>query len=91
MDYLELCILLGWQIIVFCLFVADKYKSQRGQWRISEKTLILSSFLLGSIGAILGMIICNHKTSKLKFRVLIPLSIPVNILIILLYYLILKV
>ena len=48
--------------------------------RISENALIFPAFLFGSTGAMLGMIIFNHKTSKIKFRICIPLSVIVNIL-----------
>lgn len=71
-------------IIVFLLYGIDKYRAVHGQYRISEKTLLILPFLLSSLGAMLGMIIFNHKTSKIKFRILIPLSFLENAVI---YYL----
>lgn len=68
-----------WNIFVFTLYGIDKYKAVKHRYRISEACLILPAFLLGSVGAMLGMIVFNHKTSKTKFRICIPLAFIVNI------------
>ena len=60
--------------VCFILFGMDKWKAVHGRWRIAETTLILTSFLLGGIGGLLGMIVFHHKTRKWKFRILVPLS-----------------
>ena len=73
-----------WNLAVFFVYGIDKYKARNQLHRISEKCLVLLSFLLGFIGATYGMIIFNHKTSKTKFRILIPLSAVVNTTIIIL-------
>lgn len=78
-------ILLIWNLIVFSIYGIDKYKSIHKMHRISEATLISCSYLLGSAGAIFGMIIFNHKTKKMKFRLLVPLSFFVNLAV--MYYL----
>lgn len=78
MYYFKIIILI-WNIIVFALYGIDKYKAVKGKYRISEATLILPCFVFGSLGAMLGMIAFNHKTSKTKFRICIPLSFIVNI------------
>ena len=85
-----LCILLLiWNFIVFIMYGEDKLYSKTKAHRIKEKKLIISAFLLGSIGALLGMAIFNHKTTKRKFLVLIPLSLIFNsIVIYLIIYLI---
>ena len=75
-----------WNIIVFLLYGMDKRKSIKGKWRTKEKTLILSAFLMGGIGAGFGMKIFRHKTKHIKFKILIPLAIIFNIAIIFLYY-----
>lgn len=74
-----------WNIIVIFLYAIDKQRAKRRGWRISESTLVLSAFFLGSIGAMLGMILFNHKTSKMKFRLLIPLAFLANVGIVLLF------
>ncbi len=51
----------------------DKLKAKKSARRISEKTLIVCALLFGGLGAMFGMVIFNHKTSKTKFRTLVPL------------------
>ena len=57
----------------FLLYGWDKRKAIRHQYRISEKALLLMSFLGGGIGSLAGMHVFHHKTSKRKFRILVPL------------------
>ena len=45
----------------------DKYFAIKNKRRISEKTLIITTLLGGSIGGIFGMKIFRHKTKKFKF------------------------
>ncbi len=71
---------LAWNCVVFILYGIDKYKAKHRKWRISELMLVASAYIFASIGAMLGMIVFNHKTSKTKFRVLIPLSFVFNII-----------
>ena len=75
----------AWNLAVLCLYGIDKFKAVRKMWRISETALILPTFLLGALGGVLGMIIFNHKTSKIKFRLLIPLAVMENIALIVLF------
>ena len=70
---------------VFVLYGIDKLKAVRGKHRISEKVLLTLPFFMASLGAMLGMIVFNHKTSKTKFRIIIPLSFIINILIFILF------
>ena len=69
-----LYLFLAWNILVFFLYGADKYKATHKKYRISEATLLLSALLAGGIGAALGMLAFNHKTSKPRFRALVPAS-----------------
>ncbi len=71
--------------VVFVLYGIDKLKAVRGKYRISEKVLLTLPFFMASLGAMLGMIVFNHKTSKTKFRIIIPLSFIINILIFILF------
>lgn len=68
-----------WNIIVFFTYGADKLRAKKRMRRISEQTLITSAFLFGSIGALSGMYIFRHKTRHLKFRILLPLALILNI------------
>jgi uncharacterized membrane protein YsdA (DUF1294 family) len=68
-----------WNIIVFALYGLDKYKAQKKKWRISESFLILCAFLMGSVGALLGMQILRHKTKHAKFKILVPIAFFLNL------------
>lgn len=70
--------LLGWNGLVCTLYGIDKYKALNNQWRISEKLLIESAFLMGGLGALLGMMLFRHKTKRLKFKILVPLALLLN-------------
>ena len=56
----------------FVLMLADKQKARKNRWRISERTLIGSALLGGSLGALLGMYTFRHKTKHLKFTLGVP-------------------
>ena len=64
--------------IVFLLYGIDKAKARRGSWRISEAALLLAA-VLGAPGALLGMIVFHHKTRKIKFRVIVPLILVLEL------------
>lgn len=78
-NFIILCFI--WNILVFLLYGFDKYCAKKSRRRISEKTLVLSALFEGAIGAIFAMVIFNHKTSKAKFRFLIPLFVIENFLV----------
>ena len=69
-------------IVAFVLYASDKRKAAKNQWRIKESTLIASAFLMGGLGALLGMHILRHKTQHMSFKVLVPLGLIVNIVVI---------
>lgn len=58
----------------FYLFFIDKRRARKNKHRISEKQLLLSSFLLGGIGALLGMSRFRHKTQKIVFMIIVPFT-----------------
>lgn len=59
-------------LAAFALMGIDKRRAVRHAWRISEKTLFLSAFLGGSLGALLGMRTFRHKTRHWYFVYGIP-------------------
>ncbi|MBQ7985656.1 MAG: DUF1294 domain-containing protein [Clostridia bacterium] len=73
-----LTLLAIWNVAVFMLYGIDKWCAKNDKWRISEKTLIGSAFLMGAVGAILGMKTFHHKTRKKLFSALIALAFLVN-------------
>ncbi len=68
-----------WNFIVFLIYGLDKFFARRGMRRISERTLLTLAFLMGAVGAVLGMYVFRHKTRKKKFRILIPVYLILNI------------
>ena len=56
-------------VITFFMYGVDKFKAQRGKWRISEKTLLISSFIGGAVGGFLAMQLFRHKTKHWYFNV----------------------
>lgn len=68
-----------WNLVVFFMMGIDKWKAKHDKHRISEKTLLLSCFLMGAAGGGAGMLIFHHKTRKRKFQILVPLSLVINV------------
>jgi len=64
--------LIGINVLTFLLYGIDKWKAQKGKWRIPEETLIWLAIVGGSIGALLGMYRFRHKTKHRKFTLGIP-------------------
>lgn len=77
-----LLILIIWNFIVFLFFGYDKRKAKKNERRVSEFSLLAMSFLLGGIGAFLGMYHYSHKTKKLKFKIFVPISTALTMLVI---------
>ena len=53
--------------ICFVMYAIDKRKAIKNKWRISEKTLLLFSFIGGAIGAIFAMYGIRHKNKHWYF------------------------
>lgn len=69
-------------IISLIIYGIDKLLAIKQQTRISETALITLSILGGSIGSLLGMYIFHHKTKKIKFIILNPLILIIQIILI---------
>lgn len=54
-------------VIAFSLFGLDKQRAKRGLWRIRESALLAVIWLMGGVGAWLGMRLFRHKTQKRRF------------------------
>ncbi|MBM7636412.1 DUF1294 domain-containing protein [Streptococcus saliviloxodontae] len=68
LSFILLLYLLLWNLLVFITYGADKLKAKRGVWRISEKLLLIESYVLGGLGAYLAGLVFHHKTRKWYFR-----------------------
>ena len=71
-----------WNIVTFALYALDKSRAKRNKWRISEACLIACAFFMGGIGAMLGMSILRHKTQHIKFKLLVPIAVVLNIAVV---------
>lgn len=69
-------------LIAFILYGIDKNKAKKKKWRIPEKTLIGVGAIGGSVGALLGMYVFRHKTKHWHFRILLPIFLVLQVLII---------
>jgi len=58
-------------IVTFVTFAWDKYSAIDGEWRISEKTLLMLALIGGTAGAIIAQQKLRHKTRKQPFRALL--------------------
>ena len=74
-------IVLLWNFLVFIVYGMDKLKAVKKLTRLPEWMLLFFALLFGGIGAMFGMVVFNHKTSKIKFRILVPLCAVLNILV----------
>ena len=64
--------LLAVNVLTFIVYGVDKWKAQRGRWRVPEATLMGLAALGGSVGAWMAMQLFRHKTQKKKFRYGVP-------------------
>ena len=71
----QMIYIIGINTLSFLTMGIDKLKAIKNNWRIKESTLLIISFLGGGLGTLLGMLLFHHKTKKLKFQILVPLSI----------------
>ena len=74
-----ICYIFVINLVSFMMFGIDKYKARRGQWRISEATLLAVAAIGGSIGAWMGMKVWHHKTLHSKFRYGVPIMLLAHI------------
>lgn len=75
-------IFIMWNAFVFFLYGFDKNQAKKKKRRISEKGLIYCTAFMGAPGAFLGMVVFRHKTKKTKFKLLVPLFLILEIIII---------
>ena len=69
---LLLCVYALVNLVVFGMYAADKAKAKKCAWRTPEIKLMTAG-AVGIIGALLGMVVCHHKTKKPLFAVGLPM------------------
>ena len=67
-------------VITFCAYGLDKFKAQKGLWRIPEKTLHILELCCGWPGALLAQRLLRHKSYKKSFRIVFWAMVVLNIL-----------
>ena len=65
--YVYFALLVLNSLIAFIMYFTDKRKAIKGEERTKEKNLFLIAILNGGIGAVLGSILCHHKSNKIYF------------------------
>ena len=61
-------------IVTFALYGVDKQRARRKQWRIPERVLLTATWLMGGVGAYVGMQAFRHKTKHAVFRYSVPMA-----------------
>lgn len=55
-------------LVSFALFGLDKSRAVHSRRRISERALLISAAVSGTVGAWVGMSVFHHKTAKRSFQ-----------------------
>lgn len=75
-------VIVMWNVATFTMMKIDKIKAKKLKWRIKEKTIFMSAFLLGGFGVLAGMQIFRHKTKHWGFKIGIPGIVILNLILI---------
>jgi uncharacterized membrane protein YsdA (DUF1294 family) len=59
----------------------DKQYAKGHKWRISERNILMVAFFFGSLGVLIGMRLFRHKTKHLKFIILVPIFLIIQVII----------
>ena len=76
-----LSVLLVWNLVVLFDYGLDKHKAVQHKRRISEKSLLLQTIIIGGIGAFLGGKIFRHKINKWYFKFCWLLGIVIDVVL----------
>ena len=74
--------LMIWNLVVFLVYGLDKGKARKGSYRISEKTLLLMTYVGGGLGAWGGGTHFRHKTQKKYFQLAWAVGVLIDALLI---------
>ena len=75
--YVVLGYMLIASIVCFIMYGVDKSRAKRDKWRIKEQTLLMTGFLGGALGGLIGMLAFRHKTKHWYFYAVNAASIAV--------------
>ncbi|WP_312949982.1 DUF1294 domain-containing protein [Streptococcus parasuis] len=74
--------LMIWNLVVFLVYGLDKGKARKGSYRISEKTLLMMTYVGGGLGAWAGGTHFRHKTLKKYFQLAWAVGVLIDALLI---------
>jgi uncharacterized membrane protein YsdA (DUF1294 family) len=66
-------------VITFCAYGLDKFKAQKGLWRIPENTLHILELCCGWPGALSVQRLLRHKSYKKSFRIVFWAMVVLNV------------
>lgn len=61
--------LLAWGVVRFIAMGIDKARAVGGEWRIPEKTLLITALAGGALGMVIGSWLFHHKTAKAGYLI----------------------
>lgn len=68
-------------LICFFLMRYDKQCARKGKRRVPERVLFLSAGCFGALGGVAAMHLFRHKTKHRSFRIVFPLLLVLQLLI----------
>ena len=70
--------LIALNLVTFFVYALDKSLARRKKRRVPERVLLGLAAIGGSLGALMGMALCHHKTKKPKFVFSVPLLLAAH-------------
>lgn len=67
-------------LLALALMGFDKHQARADGRRVAERTLFLTAFIGGSVGAIAGMYLFRHKTKHLRFVIGLPVILLIQLI-----------
>ncbi len=74
--------LMIWNLVVFFVYGLYQGKARKGSYRISEKTLLMMTYVGGGLGAWAGGTHFRHKTQKKYFQLAWAIGVLIDALLI---------
>lgn len=68
-------------VMSFALYGYDKRRARKNLWRVRESVLLASAWLMGGVGAWLGMRVFRHKTKHRIFTIMVPIAAVLQLLL----------
>ena len=66
-------------LATMAVFGLDKALAGSDRRRVSERNLLLLSFLGGALGGLMGLLLFRHKTQHWRFRIFVPVALILHV------------